>query len=267
MQLLPQDPELVCCIAAFYQDNFQFDQGIKSAKECFSLRTKLAEKVFANHLIMRGLMSAGGYWEEFCATIEQQKLLLSALLKEQPTNLSESTTNGLFNTVFFFPYFEDSPKENTQLRSKISKLAQLNIEIYAQQYIEKYQNRPITQINKISADRRLKIGYISHCFRSHSVGWLARSLFQHHDRERFEIQGYFISYDHYTYNPMQDWYVNQVEKAHKLGLTSLEAAEKIYENEIDILVDLDSMTLTTTCEVMALKPAPIQVTWLGWDAS
>jgi len=267
LQLLPQDPELVCCIAAFYQDNFQFDQGIKSAKECFSLRTKLAEKVFANHLIMRGLMSAGGYWEEFCATIEQQKLLLSALLKEQPTNLSESTTNGLFNTVFFFPYFEDSPKENTQLRSKISKLAQLNIEIYAQQYIEKYQNRPITQINKISADRRLKIGYISHCFRSHSVGWLARSLFQHHDRERFEIQGYFISYDHYTYNPMQDWYVNQVEKAHKLGLTSLEAAEKIYENEIDILVDLDSMTLTTTCEVMALKPAPIQVTWLGWDAS
>jgi predicted O-linked N-acetylglucosamine transferase (SPINDLY family) len=267
LQLVPEDPELVCSIASFYQDSLQFDKGIESAKKCLSLRTKLAEQVFANHLIMRGLMSAGGYWQEFCETTEQQKLLLNALLKEQPTDLSESTTHGLFNTVFFFPYFQDNPEENTQLRSQVSKLAQLNIEIYAQKYIEKYRNRPTTQSSNISVERRLKIGYISHCFRSHSVGWLARGLFQHHDREHFELHGYFIGYDSYTYNPMQDWYVNQMEKAHQLGLTSLEAAEKIYEDEIDILVDLDSMTLTTTCEVMALQSAPIQVTWLGWDAS
>jgi predicted O-linked N-acetylglucosamine transferase (SPINDLY family) len=44
-------------------------------------------------------------------------------------------------------------------------------------------------------------------------------------------------------------------------------AEQIYQDEIDILIDLDSMTLDLSCEVMALKPAPIQVTWLGWDAS
>jgi len=41
---------------------------------------------------------------------------------------------------------------------------------------------------------------------------------------------------------------------------------KIYQDEIDILIDLDSITLDITCEIMALKPAPIQVTWLGWDA-
>ncbi|MGL4500614.1 MAG: O-linked N-acetylglucosamine transferase, SPINDLY family protein, partial [Planktothrix sp.] len=46
-----------------------------------------------------------------------------------------------------------------------------------------------------------------------------------------------------------------------------EIADRIHQDEIDILIDLDSLTLDTTCEVMALKPAPIQVTWLGWDAS
>jgi len=99
------------------------------------------------------------------------------------------------------------------------------------------------------------------------VGWLARWLFQYHNKEKFEIYGYFICYDHYNYNQVQDWYVNNIENVRKLDFSGLEAAEKINEDEIDILIDLDSLTLTTTSEVMALKPAPVQVTWLGWDAS
>jgi predicted O-linked N-acetylglucosamine transferase (SPINDLY family) len=35
----------------------------------------------------------------------------------------------------------------------------------------------------------------------------------------------------------------------------------------DILIELDSITVDITCEAIALKPAPIQATWLGWDAS
>jgi predicted O-linked N-acetylglucosamine transferase (SPINDLY family) len=66
---------------------------------------------------------------------------------------------------------------------------------------------------------------------------------------------------------LQDWYISKVDKAYKLGLDSFEAAEKISEDEIDILVDLDSITLSNSCQIMAIKPAPVQVTWLGWDAS
>jgi predicted O-linked N-acetylglucosamine transferase (SPINDLY family) len=43
--------------------------------------------------------------------------------------------------------------------------------------------------------------------------------------------------------------------------------KQIQADKIDILVDLDSFTYDFTCQVMALKPAPIQVTWLGFDAS
>jgi len=66
---------------------------------------------------------------------------------------------------------------------------------------------------------------------------------------------------------MQQWYISKSDKAYKLGISGIEAAEKIYEDEIDILIDLDSITMNTSCEVMAIKPAPVQVSWLGWDAS
>jgi predicted O-linked N-acetylglucosamine transferase (SPINDLY family) len=52
-----------------------------------------------------------------------------------------------------------------------------------------------------------------------------------------------------------------------MGINGIEIAEQIYADEIDILIDLDSVTLDITCQVMALKPAPVQATWLGWDAS
>ena len=105
---------------------------------------------------------------------------------------------------------------------------------------------------------------------THSVGWLARCLIQHHDRDRFELYGYFLSYRSF-YDPLQEWYVNQFEHIHTvetIGLdTNLTVATQIQQDEIDILIDLDSITLDLSCQILALKPAPIQATWLGWDAS
>jgi len=98
------------------------------------------------------------------------------------------------------------------------------------------------------------------------VGWLARWVFEYRNRDRFEVNAYLLGSE-MSRDKLEDWYISKVDKAYKLGLDSHEAAEKIYEDEIDILVDLDSITLSTSCEIMAIKPAPIQVTWLGWDAS
>ncbi|NEO48728.1 MAG: hypothetical protein F6K55_33345 [Moorea sp. SIO4A3] len=102
--------------------------------------------------------------------------------------------------------------------------------------------------------------------RRHSVGWLARWVFEHHDRERFQVYGYFVNYKQVNDN-LQEWYVNHVDHPRKLGMHVLDVAEQVYQDELDILIDLDSITLDITCAVMALKLAPVQVTWLGWDAS
>ena len=266
LRVEPQHPELLGTLSSFYQDISEYTKGIETAKLCYSVMEGLANKVYANFLIMRGLMGSGGYWDEFCLALETQKSLLASLIEEQPTSLIQSATIRLFISVFFFPYFQDIPQENIQIRSQVAQIAQLNIENYAKEKVEKCRQRrsPLLKIDPPS--KRLKIGYLSHCLRSHSVGWLARWVFEYRDHDRFEVNAYFLASE-MNRNPVEEWYISKVDKAYKLGLDGLDAAEKIYEDEIDILVDLDSMTLSNACETMAIKPAPIQVTWLGWDTS
>jgi len=266
LRVEPLNPELLGALSCFYQDMGEHSKGIENAKLCYSFTEGLANKVYANFLIIRSLMSAGGYWDEFSLAWEKQKSLLASLIEEQPTSLDETANVRLFTSVFFFPYCQDLPQENIQIRSQVAQVAQLNVENYAKEKVEKYRQRrsPLLKIDPPS--KRLKIGYLSHCLRSHSVGWLARWVFEYRDRDCFEVNAYLLGSE-MNRDKLEDWYISKVDKAYKLGVDSYEAAEKIYEDEIDILVDLDSMTLGSSCEIMAIKPTPVQVTWLGWDAS
>ena len=266
LRVSPKQPELLAALSCFYQDTRQYTKGIETAKLCSSVMEGLANKVYGNFLILRSLMSAGGYWEEFCLTLEINRSLLVALLEEQPDSLSSAATCRLFSAVFFFPYFQDKPAENLQFRRQVAQLAKLNLENYAKERVARCRQWRSPILNSEQPTKRLKIGYISHCLRSHSVGWLARWVFEYRDRDRFEVNAYLLGSE-MNRDKLEDWYISKVDKAYKLGINGLEAADKIYEDEIDILVDLDSITLTNTCETMAIKPAPIQVTWLGWDAS
>ncbi|MCW6051570.1 O-linked N-acetylglucosamine transferase, SPINDLY family protein [Lyngbya sp. CCAP 1446/10] len=261
----PKHPELLAAVSCFYQDTAQYTKGIETAKLCYSVMEGLANKVYANFLILRSLMSAGGYWDEFCLALETNKSLLVSLLEQQPDSLGSTATSRLFSAVFFFPYFQDKPDENLQIRRQIAQLAKFNVENYAKEKIAQCRKWRAPILNS-EPKKRLKIGYISHCLRNHSVGWLARWVFEYRDLERFEVNLYLFGSE-MNRDKLEDWYISKVDKAYKLGLNGQEAAEKISEDEIDILVDLDSITLTTTCETMAIKPAPVQVTWLGWDAS
>lgn len=262
----PQHPELLAALSVFYQDIREYTKGIETAKLCASVMEGFANKIYANLLIIRSLMGAGGYWNQSLLALETQKSLLASLFEDQPNSLNSSATMRLFTAGFFFPYFQDRPEENLQIRRKIAQVAQLNIENFAKENVDRYRQWRSPIVNSDRPAKRLKIGYISHCLLSHSVGWLARWVFEYRDRDRFEVNAYFLASE-MSHNPVEDWYISKVDKAYKLGLDGLEAADKIYEDEIDILVDLDSITLTNTCETIAVKPAPIQVTWLGWDAS
>jgi predicted O-linked N-acetylglucosamine transferase (SPINDLY family) len=265
LQFSPDDPDLINLLSHFYQDNGEFDKGIETAKACYSKIEGLVGKVNANFMLMRALMSAGGHWNEFCEIMECHRDLLKAWIQDQQTAEIVSTFAPSVNTTFFLPYCQDRPQENLELRSQVARIWQQSIEKTHSEKVQVLRQQFSVSQTKKASDR-LKIGYISHCFRSHSVGWLSRWLFKHHDRDQFELYAYVLHSNPGRYK-MQEWFMNQVHKAHRLKTSAIEAVEKIYEDEIDILVDLDSHTLVTTCEVMALKAAPVQVTWLGWDAS
>ncbi|MBD2040334.1 O-linked N-acetylglucosamine transferase, SPINDLY family protein [Microcoleus sp. FACHB-672] len=257
--------ELLRHLAAFYQNAGEYQQGIETAKLCYSLLEELPDKVFANNLILRGTITPGGYWEEACALSQHQESLLVSLVEAQPKSLSQLQVSRLFNSAnFFAPYIKDEPHKIRTLRNQVLQLGHANVEIYAQERIERYRQRHLQrQLEPLT--KPLKIGYLSSCLREHSVGWLARWVFQYHDRDRFQINTYFVNYQR-NYDPLHEWYISKSDKIH-YSINSWEIADQIHHDGIDILVDLDSLTVDISCEVMMLKSAPVQVTWLGWDAS
>ncbi|MDZ8105960.1 MAG: O-linked N-acetylglucosamine transferase, SPINDLY family protein [Nostoc sp. DedQUE12a] len=266
LQLEPENVEVLRHLAVFYQDARNYSQGIETARLCYSLSESLADKIFALHLLLRGLMSAGGYWQEICTTCQELETVCKQFIQAQPIALEEARILRLLTPSFAIPHIQDTPAEFRAIHNKLAEIFNNNIQVLVQSEGKKYNHTNITNRDLYYPSKKLKIGYISYALRNHSVGWLARWLFQHHNRDKFDIHTYFVNYK-LVNDYLQDWYLSQGGKAHQLGMDGLEIAEQIYQDEIDILVDLDSITLDITSEVMALKPAPIQVTWLGWDAS
>ena len=110
--------------------------------------------------------------------------------------------------------------------------------------------------------RRLKVGYVSPDFRSHSVPLFLEPLLAHHDKGAVEVYAYaeLIREDAVTARCKR--YVEHWIPT--LGLSDAAMAERIRADGIDILVDLAGHTDKNRLGVFALKPAPVSVTWLGY---
>ncbi len=264
----PEDVEVLGHLSTFYQNAGQYDEGIAAAQRRYDLTDDLPEKIFSSHLVLRGLMTAGGHWQKALTALQQHEQLLKALMAEPPIDIHPVRTTRLFTSTYFLPYFRDDLSQNRALQNQVMALCCNNVRTNAEANVAHYQQRNRSSRGS-TAPRSLKIGYLSHCMGRHSVGWLARWLLQYHDRDRFQLYGYFIN--ERQNDALYDWYISQFDTVWRRGVdgsnNTLELADRIAHDEIDILIDLDSITLDLNCEILSLKPAPIQVSWLGWDAS
>ncbi|MEA5526078.1 O-linked N-acetylglucosamine transferase, SPINDLY family protein [Nodularia spumigena] len=265
---VPDNREVLTMSSYFYQACENYQQGLTTAKHCYEVVNTLAEKVCANALVLRALMSYGSYWEESCSRLKHQISLAEELSNENPDNCDDGTIGRLFSSLFFLPYIYDSAEKNRKIQNKISSLCQANI-IKSKAEIFQTQKKLLSlrHQNKNRDKKVLNIGYVSHCFKRHSVGWLSRWIFQHHNQEKFKIHCYFIYDSDNMEQFTNNYFVNHSYKFHKIGVNDHQAWDQIQKDEIDILIDLDSITLDISCELMSIKAAPIQATWLGWDAS
>lgn len=117
-----------------------------------------------------------------------------------------------------------------------------------------------------AASRRLRIGYISSDFGDHPVGYIVGSLFGHHDRSGFETIAYSLAPG--DRSPERARLAKTVDRMVDLGdHTAREAAQRINENGVDVLIDLAGHTKGNGLEILARRPAPIQVTWLGFPGT
>ncbi|NJK83276.1 MAG: hypothetical protein HC912_05125 [Saprospiraceae bacterium] len=112
--------------------------------------------------------------------------------------------------------------------------------------------------------QRLRIGYISPDFRAHAMGRLLCDLFQHHDRARFEVYGYAIMSSP-PKDPFQEKFRAGCDVFREIWQKGiLESAQIIHQDEIDILIDLSGYTMLSKPGILALRPARIQISYLGY---
>ncbi len=112
------------------------------------------------------------------------------------------------------------------------------------------------------SERRMRIGYVSADFRNHSVAYFLEPLIRAHDRGAVEV---------YCYSnvALPDVITGRLQALADrwrpiAGLTDEQAVNQIRADGIDILVDLGGHTSGSRLELFAHKPAPVQVTYLGY---
>jgi predicted O-linked N-acetylglucosamine transferase (SPINDLY family) len=113
---------------------------------------------------------------------------------------------------------------------------------------------------------KLRLGYVSADFREHPVANLTAELFELHDRARFEVFAYSIGPE--DASPLRKRLVRAFDRFIELrDMTVAAAAERIAADQIDVLIDLTGYTQFAAPQVLALRPAPIQVNFLGYPGT
>jgi predicted O-linked N-acetylglucosamine transferase (SPINDLY family) len=119
--------------------------------------------------------------------------------------------------------------------------------------------------NDPSPNRRLRIGYVSPYFRLHCQALFTWPLFANHNHEQFEIFCYSDAVNSDGYTEQLQSKIDQWRNI--AGLLDNRVAEIIRSDKIDILIDLSLHLAGHRLLVFARKPAPVQVSWLGYPGT
>ena len=113
--------------------------------------------------------------------------------------------------------------------------------------------------------RPLRLGYLSGDFRNHPVAYFVAGIFRHHDPAKVDVHVYDNSAVGDSWTERLKALVPRWRSVR--GLSDRQLAEQIKQDEIDVLIDLSGHTADNRLAAMALRPAKIQVTYLGYPFS
>ena len=218
----------------------------ESRREALKLYDAILKKNPENHqafILRRSLMRRLCDWRNFT---EEEKRFLELARREgiDPFNLLANT--------------EAHPEDHKSAAERL-----------AQSYVEKARKSALEQRPPAppASDGRCRIGYLSADFHAHATAYLMAAVFEQHDRNRFEIKAFSCgprtgdamearleaAFDHFIRLP--------------LGLSAEEGARLIAQEGVDILVDLKGYTQFSRPDILALRPAPVQVHYLGYPGT
>lgn len=228
------DPKLLLNLAVYQEKCGEFEQAVISLSKVLE---KIPDSPAAFLNLGNSLLFLGMPNEAFSAYRKARKY--------------DPTSNDVFsNHLHSMNYIPDLDQEETM---------RLHAE-FAKQFEEPLlPHKPHT--NSRDPNRKLKIAFVSPDFRTHSVSYFVEPILKHLDRSDFEVWG-ILSHtwrDHKT-----DYLKSLCDGWIDAGLLGYEQlADRIREEEIDILVDLICHSAGSRILTFARKPAPIQITMIG----
>jgi protein O-GlcNAc transferase len=136
----------------------------------------------------------------------------------------------------------------------------------AKAFVADQGSLPVLRRDETYSHDRIRVAYLSADFREHATAYLAAGLFEQHDRSRFEVTG--ISFGPEDHSAMRRRLIRAFEHfvdAENKG--DGEIADLIRRREIDIVIDLNGFTQGGRWNVLAQRPAPVQINYLGYPGT
>ncbi|MEP7030468.1 MAG: tetratricopeptide repeat protein [Pseudolabrys sp.] len=131
-----------------------------------------------------------------------------------------------------------------------------------QNYVKNWPCLEPVRRNAFYSHDRIRVAYLSSDFRVHPIAYAVAELFELHDRKKFEVIG--ISFRPDEKSGMRARIARSFDQFHDVQpLKDQQAAEFIAQLEIDIAVDLNNYSAYCRPGILARRPAPIQVNYLG----
>jgi predicted O-linked N-acetylglucosamine transferase (SPINDLY family) len=109
----------------------------------------------------------------------------------------------------------------------------------------------------------LRVGYVSSDFRTHATSSLLAEVWERHDRTRIATTAYSIGPPEIS--ALRTRIETAFDRFVECGSESVEEiARRIVEDGVEVLIDLNGYTTHSKSEIFALRPAPVQASWLGY---
>ena len=194
-----------------------------------------SEQVLAHNLAARICRSLGQVEEALCA--EKAAFDAAETLADRAASWS--------NYLFALHYVEREPQFMLDA---------------ARRYGELFQSVPRMK-RALKRRGKIRVGYISPDFAFHIVALFSFAFFTHFDKSRFEVFGYSLAGENAMAAELSS---HATAWRYVGGGTAAEIAERIRADEIDILVDLAGHSANNALPVLALRPAPVQISGVGY---
>ncbi len=140
---------------------------------------------------------------------------------------------------------------------------------HSEHQISPVSDRYSARMLRLYNNEKLKIGFISAHFRRHSVGWCSADIIS--ELSQITPHIYLYQTEQINSDDMTDKFQQSSAKFYQSSQVNTEKKlrqiiKQIKEDKLDILIDLDSLTIPRHADILHCQPAPVCMSWLGFDA-